>query len=599
MNFSSLPLRLSRKNILKSRLLALALPLLFHPFAVAAQPPAKAAALSYLNTQRGVQYVGSKVCALCHAGIYHEYMQTAMGRSMALPGNSPDLPAAPVIIQSEKLQRQFGVFRKDGALYQSEFEVDASGNDIFRDTQRMAYVLGAGQNGTGYLVQKGNYLFEAPLSYYQRSRSWGLSPGYEFADYGFLRPVPEACIVCHSGRALPVEGRPGLYQSPAFEQLAIGCENCHGPGQLHVEERLKGVPLKGIDPSIVNPARLPSWLADNTCMMCHQAGDTRILQPGKSYADFRPGMPLNQTVAIFAAPFTPASPPQSPLLQHYELMILSRCYRASGGKNKKKMSCITCHDPHFQPPAAQAPAYYRKKCLSCHTERSCTLAMAARLRQSDNCIGCHMPQRHLERIAHSALTNHRIISHPGEPFPQVAFEQTTAALPDLVQLDATPGAQTTPPDIVLFQAYGELMAKNPAYKVQYEKLLDQLASTQPRKPVILSALARRALAGGTPADLTDAKDKLGQAIRGGSTLDSDYELEAQLLDRSGETAEAISILKRGIVLNPYSPRLYKRLALLYIHARDYDSALSVMKQEIKIYPEDSFMRMLVQKAGKM
>lgn len=576
----------------------LTLPLLFHPLAVAAERSAKAAALSYFNTQLGVQYVGSKACAQCHADIYREYMQTAMGRSMVPPGDAPDFPAAPVIIQSEKLQRQFEVFRKDGALYQSEFEVDASGNDVFRDTQRIAYIMGAGQNGIGYLVQKGNYLFEAPLTYYTRSRSWGLSPGYELADYGFLRPVPEACIVCHSGRALPVENRPGLYQNPAFEQLAIGCENCHGPGQLHVEQRLKGSPLRGADLSIVNPVRLPSWLADNTCMMCHQAGDTRILQPGKSYADFRPGAPLDQTVAIFAAPFTPASPPRSPLLQHYELMILSRCYRASL-RTGKIMSCITCHDPHFQPPAAQAPAYYRKKCLICHTERSCTLALAARLRQSDNCIGCHMPQQHLERIAHSALTNHRIIAHPGEPFPQAAFEQTTSALLDLVQVDAAPGARTAPPDIVLFQAYGELMSKNPAYKSRYEKLLDQLASSQPRSPVILSALARRALAGGTPGDLTAAKDKLSQAINEGSTLDSDYDLESQLLDRSGETAEAISILKRGIALNPYSPRLYKRLALLYIRARDYGDALGVMKQEIKIYPEDSFMRMLIQRAEKM
>ncbi|MGH9435353.1 MAG: tetratricopeptide repeat protein, partial [Terriglobia bacterium] len=553
----------------------------------------------YLNSRLGVRYVGSKVCGTCHANIYREYAQTAMGRSMTLPDDpvQSNLLSAPVTVQAKRLQRNYEIFRKGGALYQSESEPGASGNDVFRDTQQIAYVIGAGQNGFGYIVRKGNYLFEAPISYYTRTRSWGLSPGYEFADSGFLRAVPEACAVCHSGRARPVSGRPGLYKNPPFEELAIGCENCHGPGELHVAERLKGVRVqRATDPSIVNPAQLSPWLVDNTCMLCHQAGDTRVLQPGRTYADFRPGTPLDRTVAIFAVPFTRASPPHSPLLQHYELMILSKCYRASGGR----MICITCHDPHVQPSPEQAPAYYRKKCLSCHTEHSCTLALAQRLRQSppDNCVGCHMPQQNVPRIAHSALTNHRIIAYAGEPFPPAAFQQTTSALPDLVHLDAIPGRKTAPPPIVLFRAYGELAAQNPEYRTKYEELLGQLAPQQPHNPMILSALARRDLAKGSPKGITAAKENMGLAIQNGSTLSSDFELEAELLDRSGETASAVSILKRGIALNPYSPRLYKRLALLYIRTHQYDDALSVMKDELKIYPEDSFMRMLIQRVTR-
>lgn len=557
-------------------------------------PPAH---ISYLNTAPGVKYVGSKVCAKCHTQIYNEFIKTDMGRSMELADEPAQLRriSSPVTLHVERLKRTYEVFTKDGRLYQSEYQRAPDGSTLFRDTQQLAYAMGAGANGVTYIVQKGSYLFESPLSYYAQSHSWDLSPGYEFADYGFHRPVPAACIICHSGRPHPVPGRDGLYQSPPFNELAIGCENCHGPGELHVRQRLDGAPLPGgVDRSIVNPADLPGWLANNVCMICHQGGDTRVVQPGRTYADFRPGTPLERTVAIFAIPFSPQNPPQSPFLQHYTLMSLSKCYRSSGGK----MSCITCHDPHVQPSAASAPSYYRRKCLACHTEKSCALPLAVRLRKSppDNCVGCHMPRQKLARISHSALTDHRIIAYADEPFPESAFHQTTPRLPDLVHVDRMPGGSVIDP-LVLFQAYGELMTERSPYasqyRAKYNKFLDQLAHSRPHDPLILSALARRELR--MPQELALAQEHLREALQQGSTLESDYELYATLLARNGSVAEAISALKRGIALNPYSTRLYKRLALDYIALHNYDEALTTMKAELNVFPEDSFMRSLVKR----
>ncbi len=557
-----------------------------------AGPDSAAQTVRYRNTTAGVGHVGSKACAACHAEIYREYMRSAMGRSMAVPSGASDFPRTPATIHFEKFHREYQAFRQEGGLFQSEYETGPDGTANFRDTHRISYVIGAGVNGASYIVRSGDYLFEAPLSFYTRTGAWGLSPGYELADFGFLRPVAAQCIVCHSGRPQPVDNRDGLYRNPPFTGLAIGCEDCHGPGQLHVEERSRGAPLNGaVDDSIVNPARLDAWLRDNICMKCHQAGDVRVLEPGKSYGDFRPGTPLDSTIAVFAVPFTRASPPQSPLLQHYQLMILSKCYRSSGGR----MSCTTCHDPHVEISAADAPVYYRKKCLACHASRGCTLPLARRRQMSppDNCIGCHMPRQNLRRISHAALTNHRIVAYSGEPFPHAAFHETTAALPDLVHLDAIPSANAEPAPIVLFRAYAELSEEHPQYQARYEELLEALARSRPRDPEVLSALARRDLKQGTPAAEAAAKEELSAAIRAGSTLASDYELEAQLLDRSGDAAGAASVLKRGIALNPYSTRLLKRLTLEYIQLHDYHDALATMKEELAIYPEDSFMRRLV------
>lgn len=81
----------------------------------------------------------------------------------------------------------------------------------------------------------------------------------------------------------------------------------------------------------MNPAKLGGWLADNICMNCHQGAATRVLQPSKEFSGFRPGRPLDETVAIFSPSLTAGATGVSPLLEHYTLMTLSKCYRSSNG----------------------------------------------------------------------------------------------------------------------------------------------------------------------------------------------------------------------------------------------------------------------------
>src|SRR5579883_1550932 len=86
----------------------------------------------FLNTGPGIKYVGSRVCARCHAGIYREYVRTAMGRSMTLPGD-PSLPKprSPVRIHNAKLDRDYEMFCKGSDLYQSESKTAPDGSEVF------------------------------------------------------------------------------------------------------------------------------------------------------------------------------------------------------------------------------------------------------------------------------------------------------------------------------------------------------------------------------------------------------------------------------------------------------------------------------------
>jgi len=549
---------------------------------------------TYRNTADGVAYTGSRTCAGCHPKIYRDYIGTAMGRSMALATSAAHLENVPptASVFNEKLNRHFEVSRQGMALYQGEYELDASGQEVFRTAHKLEYVIGSGVNGYTYIVRRGDYLFQAPLSYYSRRKNWDQSPGYEFADYGFNRPIAAACIGCHSGRAQPVRDRAGLFGDPPFHELAIGCENCHGPGALHATEKAKGaVPSKGPDRSIVNPAKLPARLAEDICMNCHQGSDTRVLQPGKDYLDFRPGTPLRDTLAILRIPLKRDAAGQSDLLEHHFSMQLSQCYRASDGR----LSCLTCHQIHSMPRPTETAAYYRARCLSCHTGSSCRSPRPQRLARADDCAGCHMPKRPVEFIAHSALTNHRIIARPDEQLPEEAFTQTTPDLPDLVYANRPlHAAKASLPPIMLLQAFGELMEKDPAYQPRYLAVLDHLSKAPPDQPLVQAALGRKMLRG-APELNTAAIAHLSRAIEMGFSASIAYQDLAEALAKAGRIQEAIGALERGIAFSPYAPALYKELALHYINLKRYLEAKKTMERYVELFPEDDFVRGLLVK----
>ena len=546
----------------------------------------------FRNTTPGVRYVGSKICAGCHATIYQQFSHTDMAHSTSLPSKAIDFGwlTKPVDIFNEKHNRHYQIFARDSKIYQSEYGLDDEGKELFRHSEELAYLIGTGTNGDTPVIRRGNYLFEAPLSYYSATKTWALSPNYDVRDMGFSFPVTADCIVCHTGKTQPVLGRDALFQDPPVTELSIGCENCHGPGQLHVKERLAGTPTPNErDRSIVNPAKLPAWLADNICMNCHE-GDIRALQPGKWESDFRPGTPLNNTVLIFKAPIDPREE-QSPLLEHYYSMTLSQCYRGSGGQ----FGCQSCHDPHVQPSKQDAPQYFRTKCLACHTEKSCTFDSQIRLAQKppDACTNCHMPKRPALTVSHSALTDHRITRTGDEAFPQFALRPSLSGT-GFIHVNAVPGQPDKVAPVALLKAYRkELIRGHLEFKEYYFSVLDRLSRSGSQDPFVLSAIAQKASSDG---DLSKAIRYAKRVIAQGSTSDSDYLLLDGFLARSGNLRACIEVLQKGISITPFSNSLYESLASRQLEAGNATDGMATLQRGLDLFPEDSVLRRAQQHA---
>jgi hypothetical protein len=208
--------------------------------------------------------------------------------------------------------------------------------------------------------------------------------------------------------------------------MAIGCERCHGPGELHVKERNLGLPMAdGGDDSIVNPRHLARATQEDICAQCHLSAFANVTVRGRSKTDFRPGMRM----ADFAVSYRVDRPNSAMTVSgQIQQMRLSRCYRES-----QTMTCTTCHDLHAPANHLAKADHYRNKCLSCHQTASCKQAMPARKTQEDNCIACHMPRGPTD-IPHLSFTHHRIGIHRAKPTERLSELDQLVPTADLAHL---------------------------------------------------------------------------------------------------------------------------------------------------------------------
>ena len=270
-------------------------------------------------------------------------------------------------------------------------------------TEKISYIIGSGQHTNSHIIDENGYIFQAPITFYTQQKKWDMAPGFRKENLRFDRALSPECITCHNHFPKHISGSLNKYESMP---KGIECERCHGPGEIHVEQKLKGILVdtaKYIDYTIVNPADLPRDLQMDLCQRCHLQG-VAVLEEGKTFFDFKPGMKLSDVFNVFLPRYT-NSHEQFIMASQADRLRESKCYTET-----KDLSCISCHNPHVSVESTEKQAY-NKVCNSCHKGtalRFCSIPKIELEENDNNCVACHMPRSGSIDIPHVNITDHFI-----------------------------------------------------------------------------------------------------------------------------------------------------------------------------------------------
>jgi len=251
-------------------------------------------------------------------------------------------------------------------------------------TADLLFFIGSRRMGRSYAWLDRDYLYQVPVGYYTTKRAWDMAPGYEQDRHADLdRPITTECLFCHASGA---KAEPGTLNriSNWTDLHGITCERCHGDGTLHATSPKPG--------TIINPARLRRATRSAVCQQCHLAGAARIMLPGKSLEQYRPGEKLSDYMQVF---INRADTGGVRVNGHAEALARSRCSQSS------ELWCGTCHNPHNRALDVD------QKCAGCHTS-GCSGSHG----RKNGCVECHMAKSRAFDGGHTVFTDHSIPRRP-------------------------------------------------------------------------------------------------------------------------------------------------------------------------------------------
>src|SRR5579872_3882519 len=188
------------------------------------------AAMAALPLFAQTAYVGSAACKTCHPAVYARWSKTRMANVVRDPKTHPE-----AILPDLSKPDPLVTFRKEDIafVYGSKWK-----QRYFQKVGDDYFPLGAQWDVTHQLWR--------PYNTAMGTDWW--TKYYPQANSG--RPTGPLCDGCHSVNY--------NIQTKTVTEWNVGCEKCHGPGSEHVRQPTRA--------NIVNPARLNSLVASDTCI---------------------------------------------------------------------------------------------------------------------------------------------------------------------------------------------------------------------------------------------------------------------------------------------------------------------------------------------
>lgn len=462
-------------------------------------------------TRIAATFVGDSTCARCHGAIAEAYAHTWKAHSL--------LPVTASLSRIEDFSQPavydphtnfyYRVRWEGDSLYLYEYRL-RGGDTVYLRRERLDYAIGSGHQTRSYLLWRNGFLYEAPLTWYVRPRKWDLSPGYaEGRNSRFSREIHPACLACHASGWQAVPWTFNRYESIGGP---LGCESCHGPGSLHVQNPRE---------TLYHWSQWHAQRQMDVCSHCHLEGIAVEKRSG-----WRPG----DTLAAYWAIFLPERPELGSfgIASHAERLLRSVCYRKGG------VTCTSCHHPH----PTQAQPTYEQRCLSCHAHGCKNPA-----HPSTGCISCHMPKGETSDIPHTSFTDHfiRVVREgKGEASLRPRLLCATEAHPDTAWIGEA------------YLKWYQEQRQEPEVLEWALRLLKQKGRPEARSRAFLYAGQR-----------AEALFYAEAALRSDTTLLA-MELYGLLLEMSGQPEKALAVWERLAQQAPqYPDAAFRRTILAY------------------------------------